>query len=232
LLGYNRIDYVANLERAKNLTVLDLHSNKLAVLPESVAELRKLKTLKVSNNDLSDLNARLALLPELVRINIEGNPLKCISASVRAAGAEPLKKYLRMKLSDNEIQKNENALDVENNIPNSSSSYDAWDEFLREYVINGEQLDLKNKNLNNISPKVWLKYPGLLSVDLSSNPLICSLPEEFGNLVGLKQLRLTGCSLTTLPASLLKLKDLNSLEVNQNQLKGFYDEFKLQKEDI
>ena len=232
LLSYNRIDLICNLERAPNLTVVDLHSNKLSVFPEEIANLRKLKTLQVSNNDLGDLDPRLALLPHLVRLSVEGNPLKCIKTSVRNAGAEALKKYLRMRLSEAEVAKDEVQRNREDNFPVASSGYDAWDGFLREFVTSGTVLDLRNKNLNTISPKVWLTYPQLQTVDLSTNPLISSIPEEFGNLSALKQLRLSGCSLISLPLSLLKLKDLNSLEVNNNQLKSFFDEFPLTKDDI
>ena len=35
-LGYNQLTALSNLENAVNLTVLDLHSNKLTDLPESV----------------------------------------------------------------------------------------------------------------------------------------------------------------------------------------------------
>ena len=62
-----------------------------------------MKTLKVSNNDLSDINPRISLLPNLVRINIEGNPLKCIKSTMRNAGAEQLKKYLKMRLDEGEV---------------------------------------------------------------------------------------------------------------------------------
>lgn len=195
LLSYNRIDFIGNLERAPNLTVVDLHSNKLSVFPEAISELRKLKTLQVSNNDLGDLDPRLALLPHLVRLSVEGNPLKCIKSSVRNAGAEPLKKYLKMRLTEAEVAKEEVQRNREDYLPVASGGYDAWDGFLREFVTNGTVLDLRNKNLNSISNKVWLNYPKLQSVDLSTNPLISSIPEEFGNLSNLKQLRFSGCSL-------------------------------------
>lgn len=223
MLAFNRIDKLQNIERAPNVSILDLHSNKLAELPEDICELRHLKTLKVSNNDLADLNPRLALLKELVRINIEGNPLKCIKTSIRAAGAEPLKKYLMNRLSDNEVAKEEIKAGMGSNVPGASAQYDAWDSFLREFVVGGTTLDVRNKNLDMISPKLWLQHPGLLVIDLSENPHLKALPEEFGNLVNLKQLRLHGCGLTALPKSLLGLKDLNSLELDRNQLSSFYD---------
>lgn len=137
LLAFNRIDTLANLERAPNLTVLDVHSNKLLTFPDEVTYLSKLKTLKISNNDLSDLNPRIGLLTNLVRINIEGNPLKCIKSSLRTAGAEPLKKYLKLRLSEDEIAKNEIKENADLKLPNSTASYDAWDTFLREFVTNG-----------------------------------------------------------------------------------------------
>jgi len=156
VLAYNRIDTLGNLSRAPNLTILDVHNNKLSLLPEDISELTKLKTLKVSNNDLSDLDPRISLLPDLVRINIEGNPLKSIKSSMRGAGAVELKKYLKFRLSEDVVAKTEIDLSKEKGLPMSSNSYDAWDMFLREFTTNGQSLDLKNKNLNSLSPKIWL----------------------------------------------------------------------------
>lgn len=87
-LAYNQLEQLGNLERAPNMTVLDLHNNKLQEFPQSIIDLKQLKTLKVSNNDLHDINPRISLLPALVRINIEGNPLKAIKSTMRNAGAE------------------------------------------------------------------------------------------------------------------------------------------------
>lgn len=120
LLAYNGIDELGNLERAPGLTIIDVHNNKLTSLPDAISELTKLKTLKISNNDLADLNPRISLLPDLVRINIEGNPLKCIKSSLRGAGAEQLKKYLKTRLSENEITKEEIKQGIDQNLPGAT----------------------------------------------------------------------------------------------------------------
>jgi Leucine-rich repeat (LRR) protein len=94
LLSYNQLSDIQNLERAPQLTVLDLHNNKLDVLPESVCQLYNLKTLTISNNNLSDINPKLSLLDKLVRLTLEGNPLRSIKPAMRTAGAVQLKKFL------------------------------------------------------------------------------------------------------------------------------------------
>mmetsp|Transcript_13221 Transcript_13221/g.18141 ORF Transcript_13221/g.18141 Transcript_13221/m.18141 type:complete len:88 (+) Transcript_13221:869-1132(+) len=86
-MSFNSLEGIDNLENAPNLTVVDLHNNKLTALPESLLQLQELKTLKISNNNLSDINPRIALLPNLVRMNIEGNTLKSIKPAMRSAGA-------------------------------------------------------------------------------------------------------------------------------------------------
>ena len=95
------------MERASNLSVLDLHNNKLEEFPVTILDLKNLKTLKISNNNLSDINPKIALLPLLVRINIEGNPLKSVKSTMRNAGAEQLKQYLKMRIEESEVQKEE-----------------------------------------------------------------------------------------------------------------------------
>jgi Leucine-rich repeat (LRR) protein len=66
-----------------------------------------LKTLKISNNNLGNINPKLSLLDSLVRINIEGNPLRSIKPAIRNAGAIELKKYLKMRLGDQTILEEE-----------------------------------------------------------------------------------------------------------------------------
>lgn len=81
----------------------------------------------------------------------------------------------------------------------------------------GTALDLRNKQLVDISPKLWM-HTDLTVLDLSQNTGIVTIPEEIGLLVELKNLRVCGNGLVSLPTSILSLKNLVSLELNQNKL--------------
>jgi Leucine-rich repeat (LRR) protein len=83
LLAFNQLTGISNLERCPNLSVLDLHNNKMENLPDTITSLFHLKTLKISYNNLSDINPKLALIDSLVRISIEGNPLKAFKPAMR-----------------------------------------------------------------------------------------------------------------------------------------------------
>jgi len=54
----------------------------------------------------------LALLPDLLRLNIEGNPLRSIKPAMRSANAVQLKKYLKMRLDENDVLEEEKKQDV------------------------------------------------------------------------------------------------------------------------
>ena len=71
--------------------MLDFHNNKIEELPESILDMKNLKTLNISNNNMNNLPPRLALLDNLVRIQVGGNPLRSIKSSIRSTKAEDLK---------------------------------------------------------------------------------------------------------------------------------------------
>ena len=123
-LAYNQIETISNLENATNLTVLDLYNNKLSILPESLLNMTSLKTLNISNNNLNEINPRIALIEALVRINIEGNPLRSIKPAMRNAEAFQLKKYLKMRLGEDETEREEMKQASAKNLPNSSGKPD------------------------------------------------------------------------------------------------------------
>lgn len=120
--------------------------------------LYKLKVLKISNNDLSDINPKLSLIDSLDRMNIEGNPLRKFKPSMRNTTAGELKKYLKSRLGEDTIAKEEHRQAVALHIPGATqqNQTDEWDIYMREFCINGVQLDLKGKEIKFISPKLWL----------------------------------------------------------------------------
>lgn len=63
---------------------------------------------------------------------------------MRNAGADELKKYLKMRIEEGEVQKEEQKQAVIKNIPGAKGDYDIWDTLLREFITNNA-LDLRNK---------------------------------------------------------------------------------------
>lgn len=129
-------------------------------LPDTVTHLYHLKTLKISNNSLSDINPKVALIDSLVRISIEGNPLKSFKPAMRQANAKELKEFLQMKLKDEEIRAFDQKQAVALHVPGATNQkeVDRWETYLREFVVNKVALDLKGKGLDNISPRLWNDY--------------------------------------------------------------------------
>jgi len=85
-----------------------------------------------------------------------------------------------------------------------------------------DTLDLKSKNLTDISPKLFT-YKNLTVVDLSNNPTLSLIPDDIDKLINLKTLRWSGNNVQSLPNSLLTLKDLDTLELNKNKISSFFD---------
>ena len=182
-----------------------------------------MKTLKISNNNLSDINPRLALIDSLVRISIEGNPLKGLKPAMRTAGAKVLKEFLALRLQDTEVRDHDQAQAVALGTPGHSNiggNDDEWTSYLREFVIGKTALDLKGKELTYISPQLWNDYSNLTVLELSNNPKLgdAGIPDEFANMVNLKSLRLTGCGLSKLPVAMLRtMTQLANLELEKNK---------------
>lgn len=61
-LSFNRLREFKDFDRAPNLTVLILNDNKIEKISGEIMTLRRIKTLDVSNNNLSDLPSELGLV--------------------------------------------------------------------------------------------------------------------------------------------------------------------------
>lgn len=69
-LAFNRLTSYNSFSKSPNLTVLILGDNKLKSLSKDIIQLSKLKTLDLSNNDLSDLPCEIGFIASLVRIQL------------------------------------------------------------------------------------------------------------------------------------------------------------------
>lgn len=95
-----------------------------------------------------------------------------------------------MKLDDNELHEEEKKIDVVNAVPGATQAYDHWATLLREFMQK-DTLELKNKNLTEISPKLFT-YKNLTVLDLSNNPALSLIPDDIDKLINLKTLRWNG----------------------------------------
>jgi len=76
--------------------------------------------------------------------------------------------------------------------------------------------------LSSFSDILWT-VEHLTSLDLSGNPKLVSVPEDIDRLRNLKKLRLVGNNMAQLPASILGMSSLVSLELEKNKLDHFYE---------
>jgi len=83
--------------------VLILQNNKLKELQSEICRLRQLKTLDLTNNDLNDIPSELGFMKNLIRFNVEGNPLLRIRSTIRTAGAIKLKKYIASRIREEDL---------------------------------------------------------------------------------------------------------------------------------
>lgn len=109
-LSFNRLTEFNDFDKCPNLSVLTLSDNKIKKISADIVKLQKLKTLDLSNNDLSDLPSELGFIDGLVRLQVEGNPLKAIRQNIRAGGVNAIKKYLKDRMDPNQRQNIEKKL--------------------------------------------------------------------------------------------------------------------------
>lgn len=192
--------------------------NKLQKLSSGIIALKALKTLDISNNDLSDLPSELGLLPGLVRIQLEGNPLKCIRQNVRTAGAEILKKYLREKMDTTQLQQMEKKVIDPRHQMNSGMS--EWDRLIMEFTT-GAELAIRGQGLKELDLRVY--KPNIRTLNLSQNKLTAIHP-QIAEMTSLQNLNLSENAIEHLPDEILLLETLEQFDVRKNKLEGLFSD--------
>nr|XP_023016542.1 leucine-rich repeat-containing protein 40-like [Leptinotarsa decemlineata] len=226
------------------LTELNISNNKLTELPPDIVNLREmipveitnlfhLSKFDITNNDIKELPNTMGLMPHLQTLKVDGNKLKQIRPDIIQTGTNRIMKYLREKISEEDLQ----AM----NIP-SDVSYDCKIFPDRYTMRNGNVLNLAMKDISEIPEECFLeaKEANVTSVDLCKNKFhnvpsglsllsdrltelnlssnrLCEVPDFLSDLTMLKFLDLSKNQLNSLPENFSKMVFLRELVLNNNK---------------
>eukprot|EP00095_Tigriopus_kingsejongensis_P010638 maker-scaffold1028_size131186-snap-gene-0.53 protein:Tk10638 transcript:maker-scaffold1028_size131186-snap-gene-0.53-mRNA-1 annotation:"hypothetical protein CAPTEDRAFT_182426" len=243
-LGHNLIVEIEpeQLEPIANVKQIDLCYNKLKIIPDEIINLKSLERLDVSNNDLAGLPYALGTLPNLKWLQIEGNPIKTIRRDIIQRGTDGLMKYLRSRLTDDELRGLREAGNASPEIHPVLGSAPLPDKFAMkssqclnlakqeidtlpdEAVANAQEAGVRGVNLSKnlfttIPTNLQSILPSLYEMDLSGNR-IKSCPTWLGSLGGnLQFINLGNNRLEELPPELSCCSQLRELTIPFNKFK-------------
>jgi Leucine-rich repeat (LRR) protein len=182
--------------RLERLHTLHLSFNKISgALPDKLGECRALKNLWLKGNKITGrLPDSVAVLPELEYLDLHANEM---SGPLPAVWNTPKLRIVRAE--DNHIS---------GTLPAQLLGQPKLEEFF-----------IHNNELSGAIPTTL--SPSLRAVMLANNKLTGPVPEEFGKLKKLTDLRLNRNQLTgTIPASFLGAESLQVLRLDNNRLTG------------
>lgn len=185
-LSYNKLVNLPDLHSFTILNSLNLKSNRLRNLPESIGSLSSLEYLNLRNNMISVLPESISFLSSLKMLDLHGNKLNSTSVNL-----------------NNSIKELEIGWNNFDTIPNGI-----------KLLVSLERLGFGGNKLVNLPD--WIGgYHSLRQLDLYDNKLI-KIPESLGSLKSLEQLNLRNNQLNNLPSSLSNLKSLKILNLSWN----------------
>ncbi|KAJ8721607.1 hypothetical protein PYW07_002382 [Mythimna separata] len=214
-------------DQMQHLSVLNIRDNKLAVLPENISLLRKLKRLDLTNNSLNQLPRNLGLLSQLQSISMEGNKLSFVRQDVIRGGTERMMKFLRDRIADEVVSearltpdewpdkytlKKSQALMM----PNRELSHVPEHVFSASAEVDVHTVDLSKNKLSAVPIGIVRLSDSLTSLVLSSNN-VTSIPPEINSCKHLQYIDLGKNLLIDLPPELGDLKYLRELVISNNK---------------
>jgi Leucine-rich repeat (LRR) protein len=188
-------DVVTKLKELKSLEVLEIIFSEKRNLPETLGELRQIKTLNLNGNKISTLPASMSNMA-LIEINLYNNtPIQQNQAFEVLSKIKSLK---RVNMGGCRIE-------------------DVGDNFGRMTQI--EEIDLKTNDIaklpSNIEQMISLKRINL-SNNMKLDPL--TIFYELSKIPHLEKATLNNINLTEVPASIGILKQIRILEFQENPI--------------
>ncbi|MFZ5970586.1 MAG: leucine-rich repeat domain-containing protein [Bacteroidota bacterium] len=218
------------------LEKLDLAANQLKQFPKRTHQLKYLKELLLSNNQLTLQNDRIKTHPRLEKMELTRNQIQHVPASIARFPA-----LKRLTLNYNQISSVDDAIaqltlleqlsfyrNVLPAIPSGVYQLTSLKEVDLYYnqieSIDDRLANWKNLEVLYLSNNKLLRVPeaigqltNLMGLYLHNNRL-STLPASIGQLTRLKELRVNNNFLLEVPASLLQIQTLENLDLSGNQI--------------
>ncbi len=211
-LKSNRLRALPNsIGSLSSLEVLNLRNNVLNHLPESIKSLSFLKTLDLHGNKFSDVT--ISLNKSIKELDLGWNNLKTIPGNIK-----PLLSLEKLGLGGNKLSRLPEWLGYYFSL----KELDLYDNNLSEVpqsigsLKSLERLNLRNNELTRL-PSSFINLRSLKILNLSWNNFMV-LPEWIGSLRNLEELNLWGNRLEVLPDSIASLSSLKILDLNFNKI--------------
>lgn len=208
-----------SLKKLKNLKVLDLKDNQLRHLPARLGELTSLERLYLANNELKSLGTKLDHLKNLEYLDLNFNELSVLPTGVYLLPNLQVcllsyNNFAALRLTPNGWA-NLRKLNVsQNRIEGVSTSF--WK------MKHLEELNFANNQLRSLpDTSKYKSLTKLRSLNLTGNPLASANLSFIGTCTALTYLRLSATKINTLPSNFKDLTGLKELYLDNNRLKDF-----------
>lgn len=243
-IGVNRIKRLPCVSSWQSLLILSAEDNSLAEFPAGFVELKSLKNVDFTGNDINRLDDKIGLMPALSSFKIANNPLR--ERKFLSMSSDEILQDLRNRCEpDPQDTDDEGSVGTQFTLaPETPALESSWrvkpggllDKSYSDLtsveaenfeMINAEDvrcLYLQHNELRSLPlPALGMLAKGLVDVDLAHNPLgDADLISSSIELPKLQSLNLSATGLTSLDSLLKNLQapKLNFLDVSNNRLKG------------
>lgn len=240
----NRIQCLPNMSSWKALLTLSAEDNGLTELPQGFVELKSVRNVDLTGNDISKLDEKIGLMESLVTFRIANNPLR--ERKFLSMNTEDLLRDLRNRCEPvpQDTDDEEGSVGTQFTLaPESPTQENTWQikpggvldrshsnmkelEMENLEQINSQdvrQLYLQHNELRHVPLAISILAHSLVDLNLSHNPLdgsaLLSLSITMPNL---QRLHLSTTGLDTLDALLgnLSAPSLTHLDISFNRLSG------------
>ncbi|KAJ6084281.1 hypothetical protein N7486_011081 [Penicillium sp. IBT 16267x] len=244
LVSVNRIKSLPCVSSWQSLLLLSADSNKITELPAGFMDLKGVKTVDFTGNDISRLDDRIGLMEKLSTFRIANNPLR--DRKLLSMDTEAIKLVMRNRCEpDPQDTDDEGSVATQFTLAPETPELESGWKLKPRGVLDRSYSELKDLETGKLElidveevrslyvqhnelrlfpvPALAMLAQGLIELDLSHNPLNSSEPlSSLLELPKLQSLNVNATTLTTLDFLLANLRapSLTFLDASNNRLTG------------